>query len=114
MFAHRTVHQMVALVLPTEHLFDLLVAGEVERVRRPRAVHHDVDALHGLPHALVANDAVQGVRHAPVVRLRVGQQALHARLQHRGGTCMRPGDYATMRTPFNIASKNNSYIFSFL
>lgn len=64
----------------TERELDLLVAGEVEGVGRPRPHRQHIHASDRPPHALGPHDLSQGVHHVPVARSWLGVQALHTSL----------------------------------
>lgn len=55
----------------SEAAFDVLVAREVECVRRPRPQHCDVEAPEGPQDALSRHDLFQSSVHAAVLSLRV-------------------------------------------
>lgn len=60
---------------------DLLVAGEVEGVCRPRPHRQHVDASDGPPQALRPHDLPQGVHHVPVAGAGLWLEALHSGLE---------------------------------
>lgn len=65
----------------TERELDLLVAGEVESVGRPRSHRQHIHTSDWPPHALSPHNLLQGVHHVPVTRSWLGVQALHASLE---------------------------------